>query len=85
VETLEEAFLFAREELATLEPEVTFDDLDLDADLSALDLDSVTVLSLVAALEDRYGTRIPNGSLLQVRTMRELLNLALAGAATGGP
>jgi acyl carrier protein len=77
---LEEAFQFASEELATLDPAVPLDRLELDTDLTRLALDSVTVLSLVAALEDRYGTRVPDQALLQVKTMRQLLKLALDGA-----
>ncbi|HEX5982655.1 MAG TPA: acyl carrier protein [Solirubrobacterales bacterium] len=77
---LDEAFRFAVEELATLEPEAPLDRLELDTDLTGLALDSVTVLSLVAALEDRYGTRIPDQALLRVRTMSDLLALALDGA-----
>jgi acyl carrier protein len=37
----------------------------------------VTVLSLVAALEDRYGVRVPEAELMRVRTMRDLLGLVL--------
>lgn len=82
---LEEAFQFAAEELATLDPEAPVDQLDLDTDLTRLALDSVTVLSLVAALEDRYGIRVPDQALLQVKTMRQLLELVLDGAAAEAP
>jgi len=85
MDRLEEAFRFASEELATLDPAAALDQLELDTDLTRLDLDSVTVLSLVAALEDRYGTRVPDQALLQVRTMRQLLELALEGAAAEAP
>jgi acyl carrier protein len=85
VAQLDEAFRFAAEELATLEPETDLDQLELDTDLTRLDLDSITVLSLVAALEDRYGTRVPDQALLQVKTMRQLLELALGGATAEAP
>jgi acyl carrier protein len=78
---LEEAYRFACEQLEVIDPDAALDALSLDADLTALDLDSVSLLSLVAALEDRYGTRIPESELLQVKTMRGLLELALAGGS----
>jgi acyl carrier protein len=74
---LEEGYRFAREQLAVIDPDAALDRLTLDADLTTLDLDSVTVLSLVAALEDRYGVRVPEAELMRVRTMRGLLGLVL--------
>lgn len=79
---LEEAYRFAREQLEVIDPDAALDQLSLDADLTTLELDSVSMLSLVAALEDRYGTRIPEAELLRVRTMRGLLELVVEPGAT---
>jgi acyl carrier protein len=79
---LEEAYRFAREQLEVIDPDAALDQLSLDADLTTLELDSVSMLSLVAALEDRYGTRIPETELLRVRTMRGLLELVVEPGAT---
>jgi acyl carrier protein len=79
---LEEAYRFAREQLEVIDPDAALDQLSLDADLATLELDSVAMLSLVAALEDRYGTRIPEAELLRVRTMRGLLELFVEPGAT---
>ena len=85
MDQLDEAFRFAAEELATLDSEADLDQLGLDTDLTRLDLDSITILSLVAALEDRYGTRVPDQALLQVKTMRQLLEIALGEATAEAP
>jgi len=74
---LEEAYRFAHEQLEVIDPDAALDRLSLDADLTTLDLDSVSMLSLVAALEDRYGVRVPEAELLRVRTMRRLLELVV--------
>lgn len=74
---LEEAYRFACEQLVVIDPDAALDALSLDADLTTLDLDSLAMLSLVAALEDRYEIRIPESELVQVKTMRDLLELAL--------
>ena len=79
---LEEAYRFARAQLEVIDPDAALDRLSLDADLTTLDLDSVSMLSLVAALEDRYGIRIPEAELLRVRTMRGLLELFVEPGAT---
>jgi acyl carrier protein len=79
---LEQAYRFAREQLEVIDPDAALDQLSLDADLTTLELDSVSMLSLVAALEDRYGTRIPEAELLRVRTMRGLLELVVEPGAT---
>lgn len=76
---IDDAFRFAREELEVIDPEADLDSLSLDVVLANLDLDSVSLLSLVVALEERYETRLPESELLRVKTMRDLLELSLNG------
>jgi fatty-acyl-CoA synthase len=70
-----DAVSFVRAELAILDPEARTDRITADADLATLDLDSMTLLSLVAALEERYDGRVPEESLATVRTLREVFAL----------
>jgi acyl carrier protein len=80
---VEDALRFAREEIEVIDPDAALEALSLDAELAELDLDSVALLSLVAALEERYGTRLSEAALLQVKTIRDLLELALDDGGRG--
>lgn len=49
----------------------------LDDDLmQALDVDSLTALRVLAAVEKRFGVRVPDTDLATLRTMRQLLTLS---------
>lgn len=66
--------------LRTLVSEIAQRDVstaDVDADLmEALDVDSLTALRVLAAVEKRFGVRIPDEQLSKTRTIRQLLALS---------
>ena len=54
-----------------IEPE----DITLEADLKKdLQLDSLSVLELVMALEDEYGIRVPDEELMKLETVGDVIN-----------
>jgi len=75
---VDQLLAFAREELAVIDPDARTDQLVLESSLGDLDLESLTLVSLVAALEDRCAARIPRERLTDVKTVRDLLEAALS-------
>jgi acyl carrier protein len=74
---------FARSELAVIDPDARIDQLTLDTPLDELDLESLTLLSLVAALEDCCAVRIARERLAEAMTVRDLLEATLSASALG--
>lgn len=72
---------FARSELAVIDPDARVDQLTLETPLAELDLESLTLLSLVAALEDRCAVRIAREQLAEATTVRDLLEATLSASA----
>jgi len=72
---LEELLVFLRNELEVLDGEVDVGEVQVDSVIADLDLESVTLLSLVAALENRYGIRFSEQERARVRTVGQLLTL----------
>ncbi len=51
------------------------EDITLEADLKKdLQLDSLSVLELVMALEDEYGIRVPDEELMKLETVGDVIN-----------
>jgi acyl carrier protein len=78
----EDVLAFVRETLERLDPDARLEALSLDADVRTLELESITLLSLVASLEDRYGVRVRDTELTRITTLRELLALMRPTEAT---
>lgn len=67
---LREALCSAEPALATRHGQVS-----LDWDFDRLGCDSVTLLDVIAALEDRLGVDLSDESLLEARTVGDLVRL----------
>lgn len=66
---------FVREELHRIEPTLDTENLALDSDIADLGIESVTLLELVAALEDRHGIEIPDDELTTLSSLRDVVDL----------
>jgi acyl carrier protein len=64
-----------RSELAVLDPDVPPERVTSDATVASLDMESVTLLSLVAELEDAYSIRLTELELAGIATVRDLVAL----------
>ena len=80
----EEVLGFIRSEVTAIDPEAVVASIVPDAELAALDLESVTLLSLVAGLEEQYGMRVPEAALAELRTVGDLVALARRRAGEVG-
>jgi acyl carrier protein len=68
------ALEFLQDELRRIEG-IEVGELDLDADISDLGIESVTLLELVSALEDRYTIEVPDDELTTLSTLRDVVEL----------
>ncbi|MGC4813253.1 acyl carrier protein [Micromonospora sp. DT228] len=66
-------------EVLTVEPEAVTEDADFRKDLDAESLDLV---ELLMALEDRLGIRLPQDGLRGINTVGQALDMVLDGDAT---
>jgi acyl carrier protein len=74
-----EQFLgFLVEHLQVLEPNCEFGGLGLDSELASLGVDSLSLLAALAAIEDRYGVRIPDSELATLSTVVDLADRVAA-------
>ena len=52
---------------------ISVEDIMLDSSLEALGITSLDSISLVFAIEDKYGVEVPNEELKKVRTVRDIV------------
>lgn len=72
-ESWNEQFLTVlHDQLRLLEPELDVSDVTLGSEIASLDVDSLSILAALAAIEDRYGVRIPDGDLAALGTVADL-------------
>jgi acyl carrier protein len=71
----EETLAALREELKRIAPDVNADDVGLDTDIAALGIESVTMLELIAALEDRFEIELPDDELTTLNTLGDVIEL----------
>lgn len=71
----DETLAVVREELKRIAPDVSADDVTLDTDIAALGIESVTMLELIAALEDRFGIELPDDELTTLNTLGDVIRL----------
>lgn len=64
-----------RAELEKIAPEVSADGLSLDTDIATLGIESVTMLELIAALEERFGVELPDDELTTLDTLGDVIKL----------
>jgi acyl carrier protein len=64
-----------RVELEKIAPEVSVDSLSLDTDIATLGIESVTMLELIAALEERFGIELPDDELTTLDTLGDVIAL----------
>jgi len=64
-----------RAELEKIAPEVSADGLNLDTDIATLGIESVTMLELIAALEERFGVELPDDELTTLDTLGDVIKL----------
>ena len=62
------------QEMIATSAEVPIEKLDPNSPLGALEVDSLTVLEVMADLEDKFGIRIPD-ERVPVRTVQEIADL----------
>jgi acyl carrier protein len=72
-----------REELAVLDPDVALERVEPGAAIASLDVESLTLMALIAELEARYGIRIPEHELTGLARVEELVELVRARAGAG--
>jgi acyl carrier protein len=72
-----------REELAVLDPDVALERVEPSAAIASLDVESLTLMALIAELEARYGIRIPEHELTGLARVEELVELVRARAGAG--
>lgn len=70
-----------RSELAVLDPDVAPERVTGQATVASLDMESVTLLSLVAELEDAYSIRVDELELSGIATVGDLVALVQRHAA----
>jgi acyl carrier protein len=71
----DETLAVVREELKRIAPDVSADKVTLDTDIAALGIESVTMLELIAALEDRFGVELPDDELTTLNTLGDVIGL----------
>jgi acyl carrier protein len=64
-----------RAELEKIAPELSADGLSLDTDIATLGIESVTMLELIAALEERFGIELPDDELTTLDTLGDVIEL----------
>jgi acyl carrier protein len=64
-----------RAELEKIAPELSADGLSLDTDIATLGIESVTMLELIAALEERFGIELPDDELTTLDTLGDVIQL----------
>ncbi len=64
-----------RVELEKIAPEAVSDSIDLDTDIATLGIESVTMLELIAALEERFGIELPDDELTTLDTLGDVIEL----------
>lgn len=70
-----QALLFLAEELASSEPDFDASVVTIDADVNELGVESVTLVSAIAACEDRWDIELPDHDLFHVETVSDLFDL----------
>jgi acyl carrier protein len=73
-----------RSELQRLAPEVSVDQLDTETDIATLGIESVTVLELIAALEEHYSIELPDDELTTLDTVGDVIRLIQRHLAVRG-
>jgi acyl carrier protein len=73
--TPDEMLAAIRVELEKIAPEVSADNLNLDTDIATLGIESVTMLELIAALEERFGIELPDDELTTLDTLNDVIEL----------
>jgi acyl carrier protein len=69
------------EEVAGTPADKVVREAKFDADL---DVDSLTMVEVVVACEEKFGIRIPDEALEQMTTVGEAVDFILAAGSTGG-
>jgi acyl carrier protein len=64
-----------RVELEKIAPEVSADGLDLNTDIATLGIESVTMLELIATLEERFDIQLPDDELTTLDTLGDVVEL----------
>lgn len=73
--TPDELLAAIRAELEKIAPEVSADSLNLDTDIATLGIESVTMLELIAALEERFEVELPDDELTTLDTLGDVIEL----------
>lgn len=73
--TPDEMLAAIRVELEKIAPEVSADNLSLDTDIATLGIESVTMLELIAALEERFEIELPDDELTTLDTLHDVIEL----------
>lgn len=63
------------EHLAVIDPDADLEAVALDATIADLDVESMTVMNVVAEIEDDLDVRVPEDELGMVETVRDLVQL----------
>jgi acyl carrier protein len=72
-----------RVELEKIAPEVGAERLSLDTDIATLGIESVTMLELIAALEERFAIELPDDELTTLDTLGDVIALLQRHVAAG--
>jgi acyl carrier protein len=64
-----------RDHLAVIDPDATIEAVTIDATIADLDVESMTVMNVVAEIEDDLDVRVPEDELGMVETVRDLVRL----------
>lgn len=73
--TPDEMLAAIRVELEKIAPEVSADSLSLETDIATLGIESVTMLELIAALEERFDIELPDDELTTLDTLNDVIEL----------
>lgn len=73
--TPDEMLAAIRVELKKIAPEVSADGFNLDTDIATLGIESVTMLELIAALEERFEIELPDDELTTLDTLNDVIEL----------
>ncbi|HEX8054541.1 MAG TPA: acyl carrier protein [Thermoleophilaceae bacterium] len=64
-----------RDHLAVIDPDAAIEAVTLHATIADLDVESMTVMNVVAEIEDDLDVRVPEDELGMVETVRDLVRL----------
>jgi acyl carrier protein len=64
-----------RDHLAVIDPDVDLELVTMSATIADLDVESMTIVNVVAELEGELGVRVPEDELTMVETVNDLVDL----------